>query len=235
VRGLDPHLTVATLNLGTGKATQSALAQEAEFPRIDPRRVGLRHRQVVHATQIRPDLPGFGAVARTNVETGGSQRFSYGAQAMVEEHVFVPDGSKPGWVLGTVLDFGRRKTVLSCFAADHLAAGPGAGDAALCASAGPSRGLRAGLKRAQLFRARSRRRGTFAQGSTRWPVHTPRITSHPAHQPSSKRPWRKATKPDTLPGTSFGEGNTACISCSGKAWSPSTSRTLPVASDSLAT
>lgn len=124
VRGTDPHLTVATLNLDTGKATQVVLEQEAEFPRIDPRRVGLRHRHVVHATQIRPDLPGFGAVARTNVETGRSERFSYGAQAIVEEHLFVPDGSTPGWVLGTVFDFGRQKTVLSCFAAHHMAAGP---------------------------------------------------------------------------------------------------------------
>lgn len=124
VKTTEPHLTVATLNLSTERATQATLAQEAEFPRIDPRRVGLRHRQVVHATQIRRDLPGFGAIARTDVETGRSQRFSYGAQAMVEEHVFVPDGSKPGWVLGTAFDFGKGKTVLSCFAADNLAAGP---------------------------------------------------------------------------------------------------------------
>src|SRR6218665_3898153 len=59
------------------------------------------------ATQIRPDLPGFGAVARTGVESGHSQRFSHGAQFLVEEHVFV-----------------QRTTVLSCFAADDLAAGP---------------------------------------------------------------------------------------------------------------
>jgi carotenoid cleavage dioxygenase len=124
VKSTSPHLTVATLNLGTGRATQTALAQDAEFPRIDPRRVGLRHRHVVHATQSRLELPGFGAVARTDVETGRSQRFGYGPQAVVEEHVFVPDGARPGWVLGTVLDFGRQKTVLSCFAADHLAAGP---------------------------------------------------------------------------------------------------------------
>ena len=124
VRRNEPRLTVATLDLGTGKATQRELPLEAEFPRIDPRRVGLRHRQVVHATQTRADVPGFGAVARTDIETGRSQRFSYGAQAIAEEHVFVPDGTKPGWVLGTSLDFSQQRTVLSCFAADHLAAGP---------------------------------------------------------------------------------------------------------------
>jgi carotenoid cleavage dioxygenase len=43
---------------------------------------------------------------------------------MVEEHVFVPDGPGPGWVLGTALDFVQQKTLLSCFAADALAAGP---------------------------------------------------------------------------------------------------------------
>ena len=48
----EPHLTVATLDLGTGRATQHALDVAAEFPRIDPRRVGLRHRSVVHATQL---------------------------------------------------------------------------------------------------------------------------------------------------------------------------------------
>ncbi|GAA4356512.1 carotenoid oxygenase family protein [Variovorax defluvii] len=124
VRSPGPHLTVAMLDLGTGRATQEVLPLDAEFPRIDPRRVGLRHRRVVHATQVTKERPGFAAVAYTNVETGRSQRFVYGAQAMVEEHLLVPDGRGPGWILGTVLDLVQRKTVLSCFAADRLAAGP---------------------------------------------------------------------------------------------------------------
>ena len=122
--GTAPQLMVATLNLGTGRAEQHELGLAAEFPRIDPRRVGLRHRQVVHATQVFDDRPGFGAVALTDVESGRSARFSYGAQALVEEHVFVPDGDGPGWILGTVLDTARGRTVLSCFAADALADGP---------------------------------------------------------------------------------------------------------------
>lgn len=119
-----PQLTVATLDLGTGRAEQTTLPFDAEFPRLDPRRVGLRHRHVVHATRGLPDRPGFSAVALTDVETGRSERYDYGAQAIVEEHVFVPDRRGAGWVLGTVLDFGARKTVLSCFAADRLGAGP---------------------------------------------------------------------------------------------------------------
>ncbi|CAN5593055.1 carotenoid oxygenase family protein [soil metagenome] len=124
VRDAGPRLTVASLNLGTGRATQSELPIDAEFPRMDPRKVGLRHRHVVHATALRDGLPFWNAVARTDVESGVSQRFNYGPQALVEEHVFVPDGTGPGWILGTVLDLVQNKTVLSCFAADALADGP---------------------------------------------------------------------------------------------------------------
>ncbi|MEO8250558.1 MAG: carotenoid oxygenase family protein [Burkholderiales bacterium] len=124
VKTTDPMLTTVKLDLAAGSASQTTLPLEAEFPRIDPRRVGLRHQHVVHATQLRADRPGFGAVARTDVESGQSERHEYGPDCMVEEHVFVPDGDRPGWVLGTVLDVKQNKTVLSCFAADRLADGP---------------------------------------------------------------------------------------------------------------
>ncbi len=120
----EAQFTVVTLNLGTGQATQNALPLEAEFPRIDPRRVGLRHRHVVHATGVMDARPGYTAIARTDVDKGTTERFVYGPRAMVEEHVYVPDGKSAGWVLGTVLDLAQKKTVLSCFAADALAAGP---------------------------------------------------------------------------------------------------------------
>ena len=119
-----PVLTVARLDLRTGQATQASLGVEAEFPRIDPRRVGLRHRQVVHATGTQGGLPLWGAIASTNVETGVSQRYRYGPHTIVEEHVWVPDTRGPGWVVGTALDYARKQTLLSCFAADALADGP---------------------------------------------------------------------------------------------------------------
>ena len=124
VQGASPMLTVARLDLGTGQATQSEWPIEAEFPRIDPRSTGMRHRHVVHAAKLLDGVPFFGAVARTDVESGVSQRFSYGPQTLVEEHVVVPDGQGAGWVIGTALDCTRKRTVLSCFAADALADGP---------------------------------------------------------------------------------------------------------------
>ena len=119
-----PVLTVARLDLRTGQAIQASLGVEAEFPRIDPQRVGQRHRQVVHATGTQGGLPLWGAIASTNVETGASQRYRYGPHTIVEEHVWVPDARGPGWVLGTALDYARNQTLLSCFAADALADGP---------------------------------------------------------------------------------------------------------------
>ncbi|MGJ7582833.1 carotenoid oxygenase family protein [Variovorax sp. RHLX14] len=124
VHGTGSLMTVAHLNLGTGRATQNEWPIEAEFPRIDPRTTGGRHRHVVHAAQLLGGLPFWGAVARTDVESGASQRYTHGSQVLVEEHVFVPDDRGPGWILGTTLDCVNKQTVLSCFAADALVDGP---------------------------------------------------------------------------------------------------------------
>ena len=49
---------------------------------------------------------------------------THGSQTIVEEHLFVPDGNGPGWLIGTVHDLAQKKTVLSCFAAGALNDGP---------------------------------------------------------------------------------------------------------------
>jgi all-trans-8'-apo-beta-carotenal 15,15'-oxygenase len=101
---------------------------DAEFPRIDPRLTGLRHRQLFHAAQLSRSHPGFCAVARSDVERGTTEIYPYGEDHMVEEHVFVAEpGSAPGaagWVLGTALDLKGQRTLLSCFRSDRLAEGP---------------------------------------------------------------------------------------------------------------
>lgn len=119
-----PNLTEVELHLHSGRATQTDLGIEAEFPVIDPRRVGRRHRQVFHVTGARGGVPLWNAVAATDVETGRSQRYSHGPQTIMEEHLFVADRSGPGWLIGTAHDLAHKKTVLSCFAADALRDGP---------------------------------------------------------------------------------------------------------------
>jgi len=122
------HIATARLDPARAKASQELLAMQAEFPRIDPRLTGRRHRHLLHATQSQPGHPGFSAVARTAVETGHTDLYSYGADHMVEEHLFIPEpGTAPGgagWVLGTALDLKQRCTVLACFRADRLSDGP---------------------------------------------------------------------------------------------------------------
>lgn len=119
-----PKLAVVTLDLQTGQAKREVLPIEAEFPRIDARLTGLRHRQVLHASGHAQERPGFTAVALTNVETGASERFEYGPKRMVEEHIYVPGTGTQGWILGTTLDLERKCSVLSCFSAGHLSDGP---------------------------------------------------------------------------------------------------------------
>ncbi|UJW83862.1 carotenoid oxygenase family protein [Hydrogenophaga sp. SL48] len=58
------------------------------------------------------------------METGVSRRYCPGPQTIVEEHLFVPDGSSPGWLVGTAHDLAQKNTLLSCFAADDLHDGP---------------------------------------------------------------------------------------------------------------
>lgn len=119
-----PTLTLVALDMNSGRATQEVLPIQAEFPRIDPRLTGLRHKNVIHTTSQLADRPLFSAVAVTNMETGASERYDYGPTRLVEEHIFVPDGAGRGWLLGTSLDIKTARTSLSCFSAEHVADGP---------------------------------------------------------------------------------------------------------------
>ena len=79
------------LDLKAGRAQQTVLDHTAEFPRIDPRHVGRRYSQVFVAERIAAGTrPGFDAVTRLDTVSGKIDRYRYGADIMVEEHVFVP-------------------------------------------------------------------------------------------------------------------------------------------------
>ena len=61
-------------------------------------------------------------------QTGRRQRFDYGEQMVVEEHILVPKPGKSGeldaWLLGTTFDARRQATVLNLLDAAHIADGP---------------------------------------------------------------------------------------------------------------
>jgi carotenoid cleavage dioxygenase len=109
---------------------------DTEFPRMDPRRIGLggaeRARWLVGAASWRkrraqPSVF-FHGVQAVQVESGRVRRFDYGDRVIVEEHIVVP---KPGaaretdaWLLGTTFDARRQATVLNLLEFERLEAGP---------------------------------------------------------------------------------------------------------------
>lgn len=121
-------MALVELDLQSGQARQQLLPHVAEFPRVDPRFVGRRYRQVLVSERVAAGpRPGYDAVTRIDVQTGRADRFRYGTEVLVEEHLFVPRAGAPeghGWVLGTALDLQRRAMLLSVFDAQHLADGP---------------------------------------------------------------------------------------------------------------
>ena len=103
----------------------------AEFPRIDPRRVGLRHRRVFALHGAAPTESGPAAwvlqrVASLDPDGGVVEHWSYPPHQLPEEHVFVPRGPAEGdgWLLGPFLDVARREAGLHVFDARRLADGP---------------------------------------------------------------------------------------------------------------
>ncbi len=113
----------------TGAPKRETLRSAVEFPRINPGRNARRHRFVFTAAQA---VPGkslwFDSVAKLDLETGKQSLAIYGADWMVEEHVFIPrpggrheDG---GWIIGTALNWKTQKTALSVFDARRMDDGP---------------------------------------------------------------------------------------------------------------
>jgi carotenoid cleavage dioxygenase len=125
-----PMVALVELDLRRRQARQTVLDTVGEFPRVDPRFVARRYEQVFAASRRSPDhRPGFDSVMRVNTRTGRIDRYGYGSDVMVEEHVFVPRNLSSGregdgWLVGTALDLKRRAMLLSAFDATNLAAGP---------------------------------------------------------------------------------------------------------------
>jgi carotenoid cleavage dioxygenase len=125
-------LRIAMLDMRTGRATQQALPGTVEFPRMDPRRIGLPARWLATGAAWR-EIPGrsqalLHGVQRVDLQTGRTHRFDYGDHCVVEEHILVPKPGKSGeldaWLLGTTYDARRQATVLNLLDAAHVEDGP---------------------------------------------------------------------------------------------------------------
>jgi len=133
------QLQVARLQMGgtgTGRRTLTALPGDVEFPRIDPRRIGVsgpgRARWLLSGAAWKDwpsrQQPLLHGVQLTDLHTGRIQRHDYGEHAIAEEHILVPKPGRQGeldaWVLGTIFDAKRQQTVLNLLDAAHIDAGP---------------------------------------------------------------------------------------------------------------
>jgi len=125
-------LWTATLDLRSGRAAQQAHEGEVEFPRLDPRRIGLPARFLVTgaAWKTWPGRQGplLHGVQVLDTTTGRARRHDYGEHVVVEEHIVVPRPGRAGeldaWLLGTTYDARRQATVLNLLDAAHVEDGP---------------------------------------------------------------------------------------------------------------
>ena len=106
-------------------------AAPLEFPRIDERHFGRRHR-LVYAVAVPPDgntqLTGATRLHKFDRETGAVAEHDFGDGHLPGEFVFVPDGSgeaeDAGWLLGFVLNVAAETTDLVILDARRLADEP---------------------------------------------------------------------------------------------------------------
>lgn len=119
-----------TIDLDTGRVSAEQIDdQSGEFPRIDDRRAGRRHRYMYNALarswQFDFDFHG---VVKYDVDAGRSQRFIHGDSVVSGEHVFAPapggTAEDDGWLLTMVTDRKTEKSALVVLDARDLAAEP---------------------------------------------------------------------------------------------------------------
>ncbi len=124
------HIAISTrvTLMSNGVTKLEPIVGDAEFPRIDPRVATRRNKLLFSVEKNSSQSHWFDAVRRNNLSTGAVDRFIYGAEHLVEEHVFVPrPGSRTegdGWLVGTTLHWPSRRTCFNILEAQNLAAGP---------------------------------------------------------------------------------------------------------------
>ena len=122
-----PRYRSVVLSPGGGAAIELSVPGAAEFPRIDPRRTGQRHRKTfaLSGSGSEDGWP-FRRVASIDPEQGAIDGWTYPRDQIPEEHVFVPRGEAEGygWLIGPYLDVGREASGLNVFDAKHISEGP---------------------------------------------------------------------------------------------------------------
>jgi carotenoid cleavage dioxygenase-like enzyme len=124
IKAPTPMLTQIVLR-PNGRAEMQPTRISAEFPASDKRYAGQVRRFTTHVTGYgRTPFPH--AIAMWDWSKGEDDRFNFGDHQLVEEFLFVANGSgeRDGWLLGTTLNLKSQRTELHLLNAKHVAEGP---------------------------------------------------------------------------------------------------------------
>lgn len=134
MRGQRPPTRASTpmflkLSLKRGRVELQTRSESVEFPQVDPRVVARRHQFVYYPTALDTGPRwGFNGLMRLNIDSGERERFAFGQDTVLEEHVLVPKPGSTregeGWLLGMGYDIRRERSFASIFDAQALSAGP---------------------------------------------------------------------------------------------------------------
>jgi carotenoid cleavage oxygenase len=127
---LPPTLDRWTIDLDAGKVIEERLDDRPqEFPRVDDRVVGRRHRYG-YATHFGIDDEGIqlGGLVKHDLQAGTTEARSFGRGTHAGEGVFVPAaddaGEDEGWLLSVVYDEGRDASDLVVLDATDISGSP---------------------------------------------------------------------------------------------------------------
>lgn len=124
IKAPTPMLTQFVLR-PDGKAEMKTTRIAAEFPANDKRLAGRTRRYTTHVTGYgRTPFPH--AIANWDWSSGRDDRFNFGDHQLVEEFLFVANGSgeRDGWLMGTTLNLKARRTELHLLDAKRVSDGP---------------------------------------------------------------------------------------------------------------
>ena len=127
VPGDPARLALVTLH-ADGRAELVDSGVDAEFPRADPRRAGVRRRYTSHVAGEGRGRPLPTGLAMHDWETGRSDRFDFGERTITEEAVWVPKPGRVGeaeaWLIAPSINLAEGATELHVFEAARVADGP---------------------------------------------------------------------------------------------------------------
>ncbi|MEO1243192.1 MAG: carotenoid oxygenase family protein [Pseudomonadota bacterium] len=124
----EPVATMVILR-PDGRASVEKTPFTAEFPRIDPRRAGLKRDHLFAASEGATPPPSsyrFNALMAVDWRNGDRDAFDFGEDTLIEEHLYVPNSSNhsSGWLVGAGINLKEKATELYIFDSQNLSDGP---------------------------------------------------------------------------------------------------------------